>query len=74
MTKVKLCRECTHSIKQTHSSWKLNCQNPEVNRRDAYALAYADFTGSDCIDERRKTWWAACGQQGKLWEQKSENA
>ena len=68
--KVKLCRDCVYGTKQTASSWKMNCQHPEVNRQDAYALAYADFVGSDTIDERRKTWWAACGQRGKLWTPK----
>lgn len=68
---VKLCRDCIHGTKQTASSWKMNCQNPKVNRKDAYALAYADFVGSDTIDERRKTsWWAACGQSGKQWKAK----
>lgn len=75
MPKVKLCRECAYGFKEDHRSWKMTCKNPEVNRRDEYALAYADSHGTDTIDERRKTsWWAACGQRGKQWTPKNANA
>jgi len=49
----------------------MHCQHPQVNAKDVFALASAQFIGSDTIDERRKTsWFAACGQRGKLWTPK----
>jgi hypothetical protein len=69
--KVKLCAECAYGTKQDKYNWKMHCQHPQVNAKDVFALASAQFVGSDTIDERRKTsWFAACGQRGKLWTPK----
>jgi hypothetical protein len=64
----KLCKDCTHSVPDTHSPWTLRCKNPIVNAKDPWALSYTEFTGSSCREEREKTWFAPCGQKGKLYE------
>lgn len=68
--KVKLGRDCRHSMPEPCSAWNLRCMNPEVNRRDPWALAATDPRGSCARDEREKKWFAPCGMKGKLWEPK----
>ena len=68
--KVKLCKDCAHSIPDKQSPWTLKCKNPQVNSKDPWALSYTDFVGSSCREERQRTWWAQCGMKGKLWEPK----
>lgn len=68
---VKFCKDCVHSMPEKGYEWNLRCQHPQINAKDPWALAYATFTGSNCRDERAKTsWFAQCGQKGKLWEPK----
>ncbi len=67
---VKLCRECRHSMPEPGSEWNLHCVNPEVNKRDHWALSSIDPHGSNARDERKKKWFAPCGMKGKLWEEK----
>lgn len=74
-TKVKFCKDCKYSAIDETTPWTLNCQNPIVNSKDAWALAYATFKGTGCETERRKTgWFVDCGQKGKLWEPKLKSA
>ena len=65
---VKFCKDCKHSRPDQYHS--LRCVHPKVNAKDPWALAYENFTGSECRSERDKTWFAQCGQKGKLWQSK----
>lgn len=71
---VKLCRDCAHSIPEPGSEWVLRCMHPEVNARDAWALAGAKPHGSDARSERERKWTlqglSPCGMRGALWELK----
>lgn len=69
--KVKFCKDCAYSQPDKHSTWTLRCVNPQVNASDEYALAYATFDGTSCVEQRRNTsWFAKCGQRGKQWTPK----
>ena len=48
----------------------LRCMNPEVNKRDPWALAGSKAHGSNARDEREKKWIGVCGMKGALWEEK----
>jgi hypothetical protein len=52
------------------SEWNLRCMNPEVNKRDPWALAGSKAHGSNARDEREKKWIGVCGMKGALWEEK----
>ena len=67
---VKLCRDCRHSMPEPGSEWNLRCMNPEVNKRDPWALAGSKAHGSNARDEREKKWIGVCGMKGALWEEK----
>lgn len=68
MTKVKFCKDCKWSRESSYGSMK--CINPVLNSKDAWALAYPTFSGTDCRPEREKSWlqFPSCGMSGKLWE------
>jgi len=69
MTEPKFCKDCKYVFtKETWSS--LRCKHPQVNSADPWALAYLDFSGTECRSEREKTWFAKCGIKGKLYEPK----
>ncbi len=72
--RVRLCRDCKHSMPEPRSEWNLRCMNPEVNARDSWALSSVQPHGSSARDEREKTWtlrgMAPCGMRGALWEPK----
>lgn len=75
MNEVKLCRDCIHSMPEPGSEWLLRCMNPEVNRKDPYALAGGKPNGSCAFTERQKRSdvlyrAVACGIEGKLFESK----
>ena len=69
---VKLCKDCKWSnpMMETGGIWALVCTNPYVNVKDPDALTQFKFKGSRCRNERELKWFAACGQKGKLFEQK----
>jgi hypothetical protein len=70
MTYPKLCRECIYSYRSEHS-YSLQCTNPIVNATDPYALSNVkEFAGGDCLKERQRGWFGACGKAGRLWEEK----
>ena len=70
MTKVKFCKDCAYAKPEERSEWNLRCHNPEVNKNDAWALAYSKSNGTSCVDERGKGFFSfsACGKAGKLHE------
>ncbi len=68
--RVKLCRECKHSMPEPGSEWILRCMHPVVNSRDPWALAGSKPHGSDARTERGRIWAAPCGMRGALWEAK----
>lgn len=70
MSQVKLCRDCRWHDSNERDRVSLRCINPEVNRKDEYALSSnKDFQGTSCTSERgRHGWFAACGMKGKQWE------
>ena len=62
---AKTCRTCKfqrHDI----AEYKIGCINPIVVSGDSEALARSGVYS--CFLERSKTWFAACGKAGKLWE------
>jgi len=68
-----LCIECKWHKPTPHSAWTGECWHPLVISKDAWALANNNEgmpRGSSCFDERKKGWFASCGQTGKLWEPK----
>ena len=65
-----LCRDCKYSKISTVNQHGLDCLNSKVNSKDAWALASAAPARSSATEERSKTWFAACGMKGKLWEAK----
>ena len=73
--KVKLCRECIHSMPEPGSEWNLRCMHPEVNANDPLALSNSKPHGSSARDERAQDWTLSgrspCGMRGALWEKKS---
>jgi hypothetical protein len=70
-TRVKLCRECRHSIPEPGSEWVLRCMHQEVNARDPWALSGAKPHGSCARSQRERTlFFYPCGMKGKLWEPK----
>jgi len=69
-TKVKLCRDCKHSMPEPGSEWNLRCMHPVVNSRDAWALSGSKPHGSNAFSERSRSWFAPCGMRGALWEAK----
>ncbi len=70
MQPVVFCADCMWSKLDKDSAWKLNCHNPDVNRKDEWALSAPTGRahGSECNTERKKVWFAPCGRQGKLFE------
>lgn len=69
----KLCMDCKWSEEDKSSSWNHRCFNPKVVMKDYWALANnreGQPYGTECTDERRKIFFAACGQKGKLWEKR----
>lgn len=67
-TNLKLCRDCKWSI-QLDNDWLLHCKSPEVNKRDAFALAAKEpVSGTGCREERNKGFFSACGRRGAQWE------
>ena len=70
---VKLCKDCKWSKLTEGDNYTLRCMNPEVNSKDAWALANRHHNGSDPRSEReKKGWFSACGMKGKQFEIKSE--
>jgi hypothetical protein len=70
--KVKLCRECKHSMPEPNFEWNLRCMHPIVNSKDSWALAGTKPHGSCAREERSIKWFAPCGMRGSLWEPKME--
>jgi hypothetical protein len=72
--RVRLCRDCAHSMPEPGFEWNLRCMHPVVNSRDAWALAGAKPHGSNARNERERTWTlrglAPCGMRGALWAPK----
>ncbi len=72
--KVKFCKDCRHSAPEERSEWNLVCRQPDVNRKDYWALSASSAEmsgrGTGCSTERGKKWFAACGIKGKKWEPK----
>ena len=72
--RVRLCRDCAHSMPEPGFEWNLRCMHPAVNSRDAWALAGAKPHGSNARNERERTWTlhglAPCGMRGALWAPK----
>lgn len=69
---VVFCRDCLFSEPDKSSSWQLRCHNPEVNRKDSWALSASEISsrGTDCHGERMKTsWFAMCGMKGKRYQE-----
>lgn len=69
---VKFCRDCKWSRPEAERPWALRCMNPEVNRRDAWALSTGgESYGTDTSTERSLNWLIGiCGMRGALWEPK----
>jgi hypothetical protein len=62
---VKYCKNCNWSYPEVGSEWNLKCNNPEVNKNNAYALASNDdISGTYCREERAKYWPSPCGKRG----------
>ena len=67
---IKLCRDCKHAHPTKYSSEPVMCNHPIVVLRDAGALVspIAEYDGVLAVYQRSNTsWFAACGQRGKLW-------
>ena len=71
---VVFCRDCKFSATDPNGAWQLRCHNPEVNRKDGWALGCAEtFRGVECVTERRDNgWFSVCGMKGKQYEPKEE--
>ena len=68
---VKLCVECKWSKPEKGFEHNLRCLNPNVNRKDAWALSGTNYQGSSAYSERNKIGiFSQCGMSGKLWESK----
>jgi hypothetical protein len=67
-----LCKECKWSKPEANSDWNLRCTHPFVNSRDPWALSAGRGSGGTTAREERgkRSWFAACGMKGKLWETK----
>lgn len=70
-----LCRDCKHQKIRSDSDWTSVCLHPKVNAKNAWALANSGGNGTlagfDAVRERERTsFFAPCGQAGKLWEPK----
>jgi hypothetical protein len=63
----KFCKDCKHSTLEPRSEWNLMCTHPRVVGKNAYALARANYKGTDCSGERQLGWFAPCGMRGRLW-------
>ena len=72
MKPVVFCNNCKFAEPDPSSTWQLRCHNPEVNRKDSWALGSGTVgRGTDCHTERGKTgWFAICGIKGKRYEPK----
>lgn len=71
MDDPKFCRDCKWSKPEERSEWNLRCHHRIINRHDAWALSAAGGgKGTDCHNERSKSWPAKCGMRGALWEPK----
>jgi hypothetical protein len=65
------CKDCAHSKPDTDDIWDLRCHHPEVNAKDAWALAHGKGNGASCHTERQMVgFWSVCGQRGAKWEAK----
>ena len=67
----KFCRNCAWSKPEINSEWNLRCHHPRVNCKDEWALTAAKNNGSSAVDERKIKWFAACGQKGKLYVERT---
>ena len=75
MTKPLFCTNCFWSESEKDSSWNLRCVNPDVNAKDAWALANKFISGTDCRSERERHWYQfpACGKAGKRYKSKLDS-